>query len=624
MGWVMHLKNDMMTNRQLPVEIQNYINFANKTDLNEAVYVTKDRIDQHFKEHCEFLNTMMVYPDLLADIMTPRDSHFNLFPTQRMVLRAMSRYRQSYFTFTRSFSKSFLAFYYMYTACMFIPRTAAFVVAGTKAQAAQIAREKVIGDLWTKFPLMQNEMQKFRRAGKLKDPFSDGGDSVRFNFANGSIFDVVGGHIRGGRRTKGLFEEVIEQDPTYVNEEVIPLLNTIRTDSKGRINPNEPQGTKIFITTAGYMGTFAYNKLIEVLCMVALDPTKYCVMGGTYKILLLNNRLAEDVMREIMSAPTFSKEAFEREYCSIWSGKVKGAAFSSTMIENIRKIRRAEYKAAKSVIDHTSDDFYVISCDIAKDGSADTAVVVGRVSPTEYKFVYKIVNAFQIDANDFMIVANELKAVAIKYAARLLVYDANGVGAGLRDWLNKPTVTSTGMPLPGLGIINPPESALQNLSYYRDPAVNIVYEIKSGGTVASNIHARLFAAIGSGAIRTLIPSREAIAALENNATFIGYNSRKKDLILRPYRFIDKLQKELMNLDVKDNGDATTRNIIIVRRDTNTQKDYFSALEYLIYATTEHLENNYYKEKRRANTKMKTLTFMSPMNKPTRGKNKIRR
>jgi hypothetical protein len=174
-----------------------------------------------------------------------------MFFEQRMVLRAMARYRQSFFTFTRGFSKSFLAFYNKYTTCMFIPRHKAFIVAGTKAQAALIAREKVIDDLWVKFPLLANEMRKFKVANKTKTPYRSSGDSVEFDFSNGSVFDVIGGQMRGGRRHSGIFEEVITLDPVYTNETVIPLLNTTRANIRGEINPNEPQGQKTFITSAG-------------------------------------------------------------------------------------------------------------------------------------------------------------------------------------------------------------------------------------------------------------------------------------------------------------------------------------------------------------------------------------
>lgn len=231
--------------------VDDYMRFLYAGETGAVPFVKKERIKAHLNEYGEAMNTLMAYPDILSDVMTPSKSSFKMFFEQRMVARAMMRYRQGFFTFTRGFSKSFLAFYIEYNTCMFIPRHRGFVVGGTKQQVAQIAREKVVDDLWVKFPLLAHEMQKFRRGGKLKAPFIDSGDHVEFRFSNGSIFDVLGGQVRGGRRHSGIFEEVITLDPVYINESVIPMLNTIRTTPMGDINPYEPQSKKIFITSAG-------------------------------------------------------------------------------------------------------------------------------------------------------------------------------------------------------------------------------------------------------------------------------------------------------------------------------------------------------------------------------------
>ena len=192
----------------------------------------------------------------------------------------MSRSRQSYFTFTRGFSKSFLAFYSRYVTTMLVPRHKSFVTAGTKGQAAQIAREKIVGDLWVRFPLLQNEMQKMRVAGQLRNAFVQGPDYAEFRFAHGGIFDVVGGTIRGFRRNSGSFEEVITAlDPIFTNEVAIPLLNKpvkILKVSK----PKEPHGSKIFITTAGYQGTYAYEKQAGNFNIHLHRPRDIWCLGG--------------------------------------------------------------------------------------------------------------------------------------------------------------------------------------------------------------------------------------------------------------------------------------------------------------------------------------------------------
>lgn len=364
----------------------------------------------------------------------------------------------------------------------------------------------------------------------------------------------------------------------------------------GRINPHEPQGSKIFITTAGYQGTFAYDKLMETLCLSLIDPNKYIVIGGSYKIPVMHGLLSEETMREILSSPSYQNDQVDREYRSIWSGSIQGAAFDANSISNLRKIKRAEYKARIDAVD-SKTDFYVVSADIAKDGSANTAVIVSRVSIGEYRFNYRFVNLFTIDTTDFEIVANTLKQTALRYHTKLLVYDANGVGASLREWLNKPTMSKDGIPLDGLGIINPPTSSENAVIKYKDKNRNIVYEIKSGGSKATEIHQTFFSRVGNGSVRFLIKSAAALVMLQDVKSFALGTKRKKDTIMRPYYYTDQMELELKNLDIRNTSDNINSNIIIERRNKNIQKDFFSAAEYLIYGCQQYLEMPYYKDKK---------------------------
>ena len=52
------------------------------------------------------------------------------------------------------------------------------------------------------------------------------------------------------------------------------------------------------------------------------------------------------------------------------------------------------------------DCFYAICADMAKDGSAETAVGVAKVIPKEHYFTYKFINLFTIPSTDYMEVAN--------------------------------------------------------------------------------------------------------------------------------------------------------------------------------------------------------------------------
>ena len=572
------LLDDIFDESYIDPEVEEYIDFMDSEEVENTGFLTKKRINEHFEEVGEMLNLFMVYPDVFLDLITPHSSHFHLFFFQRLILRCMSRGNITYGCFSRGTSKSFLADIDRYLHCMFVPRHNSTITAGTNKQAAEIAKQKFVGDLWVKFPLLANEMQKRRIAGKLLEPYKLSQDYVEFSFKNGSSLRV--GAVRGTRFESLIFEEIIEQDETQVNEVYIPTLNRPRTMFNGLINPNEPQSQQIYITTSGYQGTFAYQKIIEVLCRSVLEPEKYFVLCGTYRIPLACGLTSPKMIEDIINSPSFSKSSFEREYESRWSDAPTGAAFRSSMISALRQVKKVELK--NELTDKMVQDnyFYVICADMAKDGGAETAVGVAKIIPKEHYFTYKFVNLFTIPSTDYMDIANEFKKTVLKYDAKLLIYDANGVGAGIRDWLNKQTQDRDGTLLEGLGIINPPSSAERDLINY-PKSKTICYEIKSGGKVGEQIHFFFFARMSTGAITFPLKLTDALSLYSKNKSFGQMSRARQEQLLMPFKVMDKMEMELKNLDIANTSDQMNSTLKIVRRNANIQKDFFSMAEYLV-------------------------------------------
>ena len=86
-----------------------------------------------------------------------------------------------------------------------------------------------------------------------------------------------------------------------------------------------------------------------------------------------------------------------------------------------------ELKDKMTLAQREEGAFYVICADMAKDGSAETAVGVAKITPGEHRFTYKFVNLFTVASTDYLDVANAFKRAAMAYNAKLLCYDANGV-----------------------------------------------------------------------------------------------------------------------------------------------------------------------------------------------------
>lgn len=589
------LIDSLFDDTYLDPEIEDYIDFMESDEQENTGFLTRKRVDQNFEKCGEMLNLFMAYPDMFVDLITPKANHFRLFFFQRIMIRCMARGTAVYETFSRGTSKSFLADLDRYLKCMFVPRHNTTITAGTNKQAAEIAKQKVVNDLWVKFPLLANEMQKRTIAGKKLDAYVMGKDYVAFNFKNGSSLDL--GHVRGLRKQSLIFEEVIEQDEIKVNEVYIPFLNEPRKMANGLINPYEPQSQQIYITTAGYQGTFAYQKLIEILCRSVLDPLHYYVLTGTYRIPLSCGLTAQKQIEDVINSPSFSKSSFEREYESRWSDAPAGAAFSASLVASLRQVKRTELKYNLTDVQVGQDGFYVICADMAKDGAAETAVGIAKVLPKEHYFSYKFVNMFTIPTTDYMVIANEFKKAVMRYQAKLLIYDANGVGAGIRDWLNKETTDEYGNILGGLGIINPPSNSERDLiKYGRDRT--ICYEIKSGGLIGEQIHWFFFSRMSTGAITFPLKFTEALSLYSRNKSFLTMSQIKQQEYLKPFKIMDKAEEELKNLDIVNTSDNLSNRLKIVRRNNNIQKDFFSMMEYLVWAVNQQIELEYYKNRRR--------------------------
>jgi len=284
-------------NREVLLSIKKQVATAKERGFGSVrLEITEERINKIAPDLRKQFGFWKAYPDLFLDAILPEDSKFGFYFYQRVFLRITMRYKLVYATFTRAFSKSFLSIIVEYLKCIFYPGAHQFITTGGKGQAASIAEEK-IKELWGIWPLMKNELTSW----------SFQKDGVELNFKNGSILDVVGmrDSTRGGRRHGGLIEEVILIDGVKLNEVIIPLMNISRVAKNGLKDPNDVNNkSQIYVTTAGYKGTFAYEKLVQVLLWQIIKPKEAFVLGGDYRIPVLHGLLDKNFIKELKADGT--------------------------------------------------------------------------------------------------------------------------------------------------------------------------------------------------------------------------------------------------------------------------------------------------------------------------------
>ncbi|HII08715.1 MAG TPA: hypothetical protein HA355_03890, partial [Methanosphaera sp.] len=240
-----------------------------------------------------------------------------------------------------------------------------------------------------------------------------------------------------------------------LNEVIIPTTNVDRRLSDGSRHKEETVNkSQIYITTAGWKNSFAYQKLIEILINSIIDPDEYMIMGGTYETPVAAGLLDEDFVEQLRLQGTFNDESFNREYRSIWSGDVENAFFSSEKFDKYRVLLQPEYEYSGR---SSKTAYYVFGIDVGRVGCT-TEICIFKVTPQVQGAAYKtLVNIYTYDAEHFETQCIYIKHLYYKYKPRRIAIDANGLGVGLIDYLIKAQETEDGEYLPSFGVFNTDE-----------------------------------------------------------------------------------------------------------------------------------------------------------------------
>ena len=286
--------------------------------FNQKIGISEERIMSCVEELRKAIAFYRYYPDLYIDFCVDcapekdRKNYLHLYLYQRVFLREAMRYRHFYATFPRAYSKSFLAVLVLMLRCIFYPNSHLFITTGGKEQATGIIREKA-EELCKLIPGLRNEVN-FER-GKSKSS----NDDFKFLFKNGSVLDVMAAtqRSRGRRATGGLMEEVILIDGTLLNEVIIPTMNVDRRlpDGSRRGEEEIVNKSQIYVTTAGWKNSFAYDKLIMTLIEQITRPKgEALVAGGTWRIPVLAGLLSKNFVQQLKLDGTYNESSFDREY----------------------------------------------------------------------------------------------------------------------------------------------------------------------------------------------------------------------------------------------------------------------------------------------------------------------
>ena len=539
--------------------------------------LSEERIREQLPVIREYIAFWREYPDMFVEFLCGETNpeNFHLFFYQRLFLRAVMRHRYAYATFPRAYSKSFLSVLILMLRCVLFPGAHLFVTTGGKEQAAGIAREKA-EELCKLIPGLKNEIDWTRGASKASK------NMVEYLFKNGSKLDIMAAQqsSRGKRATGGLVEECILVDQTLLNEVIIPTMNVDRRLADGSRHEEEViNKSQIYVTTAGWKNSFAYEKLIQTLIQQITDPGQAIVLGGTWRVPVMEKLLRKSFIEELKLDGTYNDSSFAREYESEWSGDAENAFFSAEKFDKHRVLLQPEYEHSGR---SSKNAFYVLGVDVGR-LNCTTEVCIFKVTPQVQGASLKtLVNIYTYDAEDFEVQAINIKKLFYKYKARIAAIDANGLGAGLIDFMTKAQLDpETGEELPPFGVEGgTADDAIEPYKKIKGPGVedNAIFLIKANAPINTEAHAYVQTQLASGKIKFLIDEGQAKVKLMSTKMGQQMDNDKRAEYLKPFTLTTILREQMLNLVEENEG----VNIILKQSSKSIKKDKFSAFEYGLY------------------------------------------
>ena len=393
---------------------------------------------------------------------------------------------------------------------------------------------------------------------------------------------------RGKRATGGLVEECILVDQTMLNEVIIPTMNVNRRLPDGTRHEEEVVNkSQIFVTTAGWKNTFAYEKLLQTLIQQIIEPEEAIVLGGTWRVPVMEKLLQKSFIEELKLDGTYNDASFAREYESEWSGDAENAFFSSEKIDKYRVLLQPEYEFSGR---SSKSAYYVLGIDVGRKGCT-TEVCVIKVTPQPQGSSLKsLVNVYSFDEEHFEHQAINIKKLYYKYRARAVAIDANGLGIGLIDYMVKGQEDVDGTYFPPFGVDNDEEGFYKKFRT-DDMEKDALYLIKANAPINTEAHTYVQTQLFSGKIKFLIDEQAAKNKLMGTKAGQTMDPNKRADYLKPFVHTSILREQMLNLVEENEG----VNIILKQSTKSVKKDKFSAFEYGLYYIKQEEER---KRKRR--------------------------
>ena len=329
----------------------------------------------NYEEWTKFLSYYRYYIDKFAvDILG-----VNLFPFQRLILRAMARYPNSMLICCRGLGKSWICGLFMVCMAILYPGMAIGIVSGNGNQARMVIKQKIEGEL------IKNENIK-REIQSIKT----GTDDCIVTFKSGSSIRAItlgtnqrGDNARGWRFQLVLVDEARLVKDTTLTEVIRPMTKTPRQNAidlhdRYPDNPLE-KGRMLYISSAWLKTCDLYQKFLNFYYSMTNGDNSYFVASLDYNVGIDAGLFSlEEIMLE-KDSPDMTLDKFRYEYEGVFVGSSNDSYYPYSLTSKCRSLDRCELAQPKRC-----QYSYIITHDVAvstKSGSDNSCTHVIKLIP---------------------------------------------------------------------------------------------------------------------------------------------------------------------------------------------------------------------------------------------------
>lgn len=351
----------------------------------------------------------------------------DLFPFQRVILRAMGRGQFSVLIACRGIGKSWIVALFYICVSILYPNVKCGIASGNSQQARNVIIQKIKGEL------SKNETI----AREINFPIRTGADDCYCEFKNGSeIRAITLAQDRGGDSARSWrFNYLLVDEARLVKDDIIetiliPMTKTKRQNAL-KWKQNE-KGKVIFISSAYLKTSGLYKRFKYHFEQMVSGNQNYVAMCFPYQVGIQAGLFDADDIEQERAKPTMTSDKFSYEYEGVFVGSNGESYYPYELTMPCRILEHCELEQPKK-----SDSIYLITHDVAvstakNSDNACTHVIKLKLRPngtyTKSAVYIKVVNGLPLEKQrDYL---REL--IHLKFPnCKKLVIDERGAGNGL-------------------------------------------------------------------------------------------------------------------------------------------------------------------------------------------------